>query len=572
MSSLPPASGVGVAGAICARGGRELLNAIVEADDTPGPVTHTIVAEERGGLAAFRRPSTAATCLAERCGVIAGVVGHPHDRFNGSAVTPEQVLTAYTEGSLAALARSCLGDFALAVVDPPRGEAVLVVDRTALRPVFYTTAGGDFRFASTVWGLASRRAPRFGVNYAGLASWLCFGYAMECQTLFQEVTKVEPGSILHYREGRIRVESYDPGWFERREDIQVDELIDRFDAACRHALRTLLPRDAPIAVFLSGGYDSRLIAAMMVRESIPFRAYNVPYDSVEASESRVAAEALGIPLEVVPIRWSLPDLYGNPLAWTPWGFPLRLHAPYAVVDQCALRGWAIDGLFGEWLRHGGWKNPFAQAAVLGSTAADVVMARQIGSIPEVLFLAPVAARIRQVALGEVDRSLNRFQVPDQAKHGLWMAFNRTANYTSTVHHFTREWVESVHPFASPDALDLLFSSPKSALTKETYRRLFATHYPRLGGLPHSRDMTPTHSHIRGWVWHYWRRVPRQLYELGVGLPGLPLRRPGLALRTAAYGVGWARWEDINEPLSLISMLAERLEGVGIALDLASEFR
>jgi hypothetical protein len=200
------------------------------------------------------------------------------------------------------------------------------------------------------------------------------------------------------------------------------------------------------------------------------------------------------------------------------------------------------------------------------------MRRQLGCVPEVVFLAPVAARIRQVALEEIERSLHRFSVPDNEKHGLWMAFNRTVNYTSTVHHFTRGWVESVHPFAAPDALDLLLSSPKAALTKDTYRRMFATHYPRLGGLPHSRDMTPTHTHVRGWVWHYWRRVPRQLHELGMGLPGVPLRRPGLALRTAAYGVGWARWEDINEPLALISMLAERLAKAGIPLEMDVAFR
>jgi len=206
VASSQSGSGVGLAGLICPSGAREVLASLVAGDDTPGPVSPAIAAQDGGGLASFHRGAGLEGCLAERGGVIAAVVGHPHDRHDGRVITPERVLDAYAEGSVAALAKSCLGDFSLAIVDPVRQEAVLVSDRVALRPVFYTTAAGDFRFSSTVWALAAGGRPSLTVNYTAVACWLFFGYAMECQTLFAEVAKVEPGSILRYRDGRVRIE------------------------------------------------------------------------------------------------------------------------------------------------------------------------------------------------------------------------------------------------------------------------------------------------------------------------------------------------------------------------------
>ena len=82
------------------------------------------------------------------------------------------------------------------------------------------------------------------------------------------IAKLEPGTILAVKDGRIAVERY---WRPRGPLIgqtarSEAEPLDRLDELLRASVRDRIVADVPVGVFLSGGVNSSLIAAL-ARES-----------------------------------------------------------------------------------------------------------------------------------------------------------------------------------------------------------------------------------------------------------------------------------------------------------------
>ena len=86
----------------------------------------------------------------------------------------------------------------------------------------------------------------------------------------------------------------------------------------RAVLRSIPPSAKKIALPLSGGLDSRMLAAVLHKNQIPFQAYNVDFGRETAIARQVAA-ALKAPLRVLP-------MLAQPAA--------TLHTGHDLLDGC----------------------------------------------------------------------------------------------------------------------------------------------------------------------------------------------------------------------------------------------
>ncbi len=135
--------------------------------------------------------------------------------------------------------------------------------------------------------------------------------------------------------------------------------MDDFDRVFRESVRRQSDVDVPYGVFLSGGVDSSLVAAMArrVRPDYKLKAYTLRFSEASYDEGHFAervAKLLGI--EAVPV-WVRPEafrdgirelvgLVGEPLADPAW-IPTALLARRAAQDvKLALVGEGGDELFG----------------------------------------------------------------------------------------------------------------------------------------------------------------------------------------------------------------------------------
>ena len=250
-----------------------------------------------------------------------------------------------------------VGAFALAVWDPRTRRALVARDRTGERPLFFTQRPDGLRFASEIAALLAAGDQAAAVSSTAIRGYLQFGNFAAPRSPLEGVEKVAPGERILFENGTLRRERY-WRWSITRTEKRTPSL-DEFDGIFREAVRRQSDVDIDFAVFLSGGLDSSLVAAVTrsLHPDRPLRAYTVRFDVDSFDEGDFAAtvaERLGMRQESVWVRpedlqTELPALVrrvGEPLADPAW-LPAALLARQAAREfRMTLVGEGADELFG----------------------------------------------------------------------------------------------------------------------------------------------------------------------------------------------------------------------------------
>jgi asparagine synthase (glutamine-hydrolysing) len=257
-----------------------------------------------------------------------------------------------------------IGAFAIAIWDPRTGKLLLVRDRVGERPLFFAAQEGVAVFASQVAAIVAGDARPLRPSSESLAGYLQSGYFRAPYSPFAEVEKVMPGELVAMDRNGIRRTRY----WRLRFAARTQNSLDDFDAVFRKAVRRQSDVDAEFGLFLSGGLDSSLVAAV-TRSLHPekrLRAYGLRFHEDSYDEGQYAvrvAESLGIEYTSIWVRpedfpVTLADLIrksGEPLADPAW-VPTALLARRAAEDvRVALVGEGADELFGGYPTYFGAK-------------------------------------------------------------------------------------------------------------------------------------------------------------------------------------------------------------------------
>jgi asparagine synthase (glutamine-hydrolysing) len=188
--------------------------------------------------------------------------GHGH-RFRTRSDT-EVAARAYDQWGVDFLER-LEGMFALAVWDGDNHRLVLARDRLGEKPLFYTIAGGALIFASELTSVCEHPLVSKSIDMEALSAYLALEYVPAPRSIIQGVCKLRPGTALTLEGGEQKLEHYwrlSPRPFlEPTISDAAQWLRDRLDAATRSSLVS----DVPLGVFLSGGLDSSVVAALAAR-------------------------------------------------------------------------------------------------------------------------------------------------------------------------------------------------------------------------------------------------------------------------------------------------------------------
>src|SRR5919199_1400541 len=192
------------------------------------------------------------------------------------------------------------GMFAVALWDARERRLLLARDPFGIKPLYYRVAGGVLSFASELKALV--RQPGFAgeVDLEALDAYLAFNSVPSPMSIYREVRKLPAGHVLEARDGRISVRRYArpapvPAGAVRRENgaSLAAELRDRL----RDSVRAHLEADVPVGVFLSGGIDSSLLAALAAQETPePVRTFSIGFEERsfdELSRARMVARRYG---------------------------------------------------------------------------------------------------------------------------------------------------------------------------------------------------------------------------------------------------------------------------------------
>lgn len=227
-------------------------------------------------------------------------------QFASSSDT-EVALAAYGQWGLASFERFN-GMFALAVYDAGARTLVLARDKIGKKPLYYAAATDCFAFASELKGLLQclPGLPR-DVDLEALKAYVDLGYVPSPLSIFRGVRKL-PAATLAVLDLRGNVLALKKYWSLPTPDprmLGVEQAAEELDPLLRHAVKLRLRADVPVGVFLSGGIDSSLIAALCAREAPDLQALTVGFADAAYDESRVAADVakwIGLRHAVVPAQ------------------------------------------------------------------------------------------------------------------------------------------------------------------------------------------------------------------------------------------------------------------------------
>lgn len=215
------------------------------------------------------------------------------------------------------------GMFALALWDGTTGELLLARDTFGIKPLYLSTERGTLRFASQVKALEAGGGISREIEPAAVAGFLLWGSVPEPWTIRRGVTALPAGSYQIARQGNpgtpVPFAATDGESEASGPTREPGELL-------ADSVRAHLVSDVPVAVFLSAGLDSGLLAALAAREAKaagtpPPQAFTLSFDRLEGTpldEAPLAAEVartLGLPHTIARVgRADFLDLWDSALA------------------------------------------------------------------------------------------------------------------------------------------------------------------------------------------------------------------------------------------------------------------
>jgi asparagine synthase (glutamine-hydrolysing) len=183
-------------------------------------------------------------------------------RFTTESDT-EVVMALYAREGVAMLHR-LRGMYAFALWDDVAKTLFLARDPFGIKPLYYSREGGLLRFASQVKSLMAGGAISSQVDLGAVAGFLLWGSVPEPMTIRQAIRQLPAGHYMLVEDGRLGppVRHYVPR--PQRADAGTEPPMPLADALAASVAAHLVS-DVPVAVFLSAGLDSGLVAALARR-------------------------------------------------------------------------------------------------------------------------------------------------------------------------------------------------------------------------------------------------------------------------------------------------------------------
>ena len=168
----------------------------------------------------------------------------------------------------------CKGMFAIALYDKKEQLLYLLRDRIGEKPLYYGRVGESFVFASDVGAIAELEGFHNPVNRKVLGLYFVHGYIPAPYSIYEDIYKLEPGTILKLRLPFQSLESaeYETYWSVKETAKKGqenpfkgtrEEAADELERLLKEAIAGQMTADVPVGAFLSAGIDSSTIVALM---------------------------------------------------------------------------------------------------------------------------------------------------------------------------------------------------------------------------------------------------------------------------------------------------------------------
>ncbi|NKB98588.1 MAG: asparagine synthase (glutamine-hydrolyzing) [Pseudomonadales bacterium] len=214
----------------------------------------------------------------------------------------EVLIEAISAWGVEATCAKLVGMFSLAAFNIKTRQLYLARDRIGIKPLYYGVTASHFVFTSEVHALKPFRS-ELSINHDAIASHLRFSFIPAPASIYREIKKLTPGHILQIDTSNISDQKTYAFWdieqvaLQPPSTLSEDDILDELHATLRTAVGSRMIADVPLGAFLSGGYDSSLVCALMQEQaSSPIRTLTIGFDDPKYNESghaQAVADHLG---------------------------------------------------------------------------------------------------------------------------------------------------------------------------------------------------------------------------------------------------------------------------------------
>lgn len=191
------------------------------------------------------------------------------------------------------------GMFAFAIYDNSNKELFLARDHFGMKPLYYSFINNKFVFSSNLSSLVSL-LPNQSLDHQSLYSFFRMGHIEEPNTLYKDIHMLPAGHFMTVNSSGIKIHKYfDLNSYESKTEKSFAEIME--DSMNHHLIS-----DEKIALFLSSGLDSTLLATLLSNNKTPNTkaltlSYHHDFKDDEGTAAQNLAEKLHLAHEIKKI-------------------------------------------------------------------------------------------------------------------------------------------------------------------------------------------------------------------------------------------------------------------------------
>jgi len=245
-----------------------------------------------------------------------------------SASDTEVILKSYAQWGTDCVTRF-IGMFAIAIYDEKNSRVVIFRDRAGVKPLFWYFKNDLLLFGSELKSFHQHPEFEKSINFNALSHYFQRGYISAPYTIFEHTHKLLPG---HFLTINLQTKTATPTKYwdvtdcynQPKLKVSYEEAKTEVERLMTSAFQYRMIADVPVGVFLSGGYDSTAVTALLqANSSKKIKTFTIGFDDPkfnEAPHAKEVAKHLGTEhyehtctykdaLDIVP-QWA--DIYDEP--------------------------------------------------------------------------------------------------------------------------------------------------------------------------------------------------------------------------------------------------------------------
>jgi len=207
----------------------------------------------------------------------------------------EVLLNAFIEWGVDSV-NKFTGMFAFTIYDTICKKVYLFRDRAGVKPLYYYYKKGLFLFSSELKSFHENNSFEKAINQQALYAFFMYGYIPAPNCIFLNAYKLLPG---HYMIIDLSVQSiaihqywnvYDY-YSKPKFDLSEIEAIKQTESILSSAFNYRMISDVPVGVFLSGGFDSTAVTALLQKNSAKrIKTFTIGFEDERYNEAHNAKE------------------------------------------------------------------------------------------------------------------------------------------------------------------------------------------------------------------------------------------------------------------------------------------